>query len=121
MSIESDILQITKQGKNVTHILKINIEGTETNKTTIIDFIYRCINNNVINKSCHGNELKVKWNTFDKFNYYTDSLLYNDAGIKIHTDKMMDDLISELNQSAIRNFKVNYHLMKPLSTKVVLL
>ena len=120
MGIESDILQMTEQGKNVTHILTINIEGTEANKTTIIDFMYRCINNKGITKSCHGKDMNVKWNTFDKINYYTDSLFYNDIGIKIHTDKMMDDLISEINQSAIRNFKVNYHLTKPLSRGVLL-
>ena len=78
MSIESDILQITKQGKNVTHILTINIQGTESNKTTIIDFIYRCINDKGIIKSCHRKDMNVKWNTFDKINYYTDSLFYND-------------------------------------------
>ena len=119
MQINLDIKKIFCEGKNVTHILSLDVQAEDYVKKFIYDTLYYKINEKDIIKTYENHEMKVKWRTFDKKHYYTDLLLYNDLGIEKHTDAMLSDLIEEIiSELPDFTFTVNHTITKLLSKKL---
>jgi len=124
--MNEDISRIVNNGGNVSHILSIHIEAEDDSvKDAVSNYIYDVIHNKPIKKMYRNQIIEVAWETFDKKNYYTNSLLFNDIGINLHTNILMKDLsifaknkMIEINDSV---FSITYHITKPLSKNVILL
>lgn len=74
-------------------------------------------------KRTHKNQvIEVMWITADKKTYYTNSLVFNDIGVHLHTNILMNDIsLFAKNEMDDCAFTITYDLTKPLSKDVILL
>lgn len=80
------------------------------------------MNDKKIVKIWNNQSISITWKSFDKINYYTDSLYYGDLGVFHHTNIMMNDFIQDLIEKIPDcTFCVNHQITKPLSLKKVIM
>lgn len=120
-----------RDGNNITHILNVKVsrEGLNNIGTQIRQTIFHRINGIPITKEISGVNVTITWNsnaTASSAYYYADvGGIFGDVAVKRHTVRLLNDLLTELDERFNRVFSTNvtglaFLVTKPLVREVVI-